>query len=123
MSYEIAWEPGGLYRKFTGKVSGKEILNSNFELQLDPRFTDVKYIINDFTGITSHSINTTYTETYAKTDDIISKKKGALKIAIVVNKDPLVDLANYYRKEMKNELFECEIFRNIEDARNWTSKK
>jgi len=121
MSYTIEWESKGFYRKFSGNVNGMEILHSNFELQIDPKFKDAKYIINDFTEITIHSIEIAHADSYAQTDDIISKSKGKLKIAIVVNNDSLIEIANYYRKMMKNQMFECEIFECIGDARNWTS--
>ena len=120
MSYEVTWEANGLYRKFVGKISGMEILESNFKLQLNSNFKDLKYIINDFSEVTSHSVKSAHTVTYAQTDDIISKVVGELKIAIIANNDSILELANSYRKEMKNELFECEIFKNIEDAQNWT---
>jgi len=119
MTCTITFEPTGIYRKFSGKISGLEILNSNFELQLDPNFKTAKYIINDFTDIISHAIEKAHTETYAQTDDIISKIKGELKIAIVVNSYSLMKLAHSYREMMQNQLFECELFKSIDDARSW----
>ena len=121
MSYTNTWETGGLYRKFTDTISGDEILKSNFELHTDPKFQEIKYIINDFMEVTGHSIQASQTKVYAVTDDMISKTKGKLKIALVVTQDPLIALANSYREEMIGKLFECEIFHTIEDAREWVS--
>jgi len=123
MPYKNTWKSNGLYRKFTGDVSGDEILKSNFELHVDPSFQDIKYIINDFTEITSHSITNSHTEVYAQTDDIISKTKGRLKIALVVFQAEHVDMASNYRDLMQDKLFECEIFKTIEDARKWVSNE
>lgn len=119
MPHTNTWEPGGLYRKFTGTISGEEILESNFELHIDPNFQTIKYIINDFTEVTGHSIETAHTRAYATSDDIISNTKGKLKIALVVIQPSLLVLANSYREEMRGKLFECEIFQSSEDARKW----
>lgn len=119
MSYTNTWESEGLYRKFEGEISGDEILESNYELHEDPNFQTIKYIINDFTEVTGHSIETAHTRAYATSDDIISNDKGKLKIALVVIQPSLLVLANSYREEMRGKLFECEIFQSIEDARKW----
>lgn len=123
MPHTNTWEPGGLYRKFTGKISGEEILESNFELQANPDFQEIKYIINDFTEVTGHSIETVHTKVYASTDEMASNTKFNLKIALVVTQDPLITLANSYREEMIGNKFECDIFQTIEDARKWASNE
>ena len=123
MPHKNTWESEGLYRKFTGEVRGDEILKSNFELHIDPNFQNIKYIINDFTEITSHSIEISHTEVYATTDDIISNTKGKLKIALIVIQPDHIDLAKNYRALMQDKLFECEIFKTIEDARKWVSNE
>ena len=84
MSYQNTWETHGLYRKFSDEIRADEILESNFELHRHPNFEDITYIINDFTKVTDSSVETAHTKTFAKIDDIISKTKGHLKIAIVV---------------------------------------
>lgn len=121
MPYTNTWESEGLYRKFVGKISGVEILESNFELHENPNFQAIKYIINDFMEVTGHSIETVHTKAYATSDDVISNTKGKLKIALVVTQTSLVALANNYREQMRGKLFECEIFQSIADARKWGS--
>ncbi|RDH86054.1 MAG: hypothetical protein DIZ80_00865 [endosymbiont of Galathealinum brachiosum] len=119
MPHKNTWETEGLYREFTGEINGDEILEANFELHSSPEFNDIKYIINDFLGVTGYSIETAHTKAYAVTDEMISFSKGKLKIALVVNQEPLIALANGYRDQMLGKLFECEIFPAIEDARKW----
>lgn len=121
MPHTNTWEPGGLYRQFTGVISGEEILESNFELHSDPKFQEINYIINSFTEITGHSVEIIHTKVYASTDEIVSYTKGNLKIALVVTQDPFIALANRYRDEMIGNRFECEIFHTIDDARKWVS--
>ena len=119
MPITLIWKPHYLFRKFTGDVTGEEILKSNFELQAHPRFATIKYIVNDFTDVSALLIDTHHTKIYASTDDIISDTKGKFKIAIVVNQEAHVDLAKSYRDSLKNNLFDCEIFETVEDAKKW----
>ena len=121
MPHTYTWETNGLLRKFTGEISPEDILQSNFELHIHPKFEEIKYIINDFTEVTDLIVDVSHTKIYASTDDIISDTKGKFNIAIVVTKDAHFDLANNYRNEMKNRSFKCEIFQTIEDARKWVT--
>jgi hypothetical protein len=45
---EHQWEPGGLVRRHSGVVSCEDIVSSDARLQADPRFGEVRYIIDDF---------------------------------------------------------------------------
>lgn len=119
MPHTNTWTEDSLYRKFTGEIGPDEILISNFETHKHPKFSLIKYIINDFTEVTSVNIDNSHTKIYATTDDIISNTKGELKIAIVVQQEAHIDLANTYRLGMKNNNFECEIFKTLTDAENW----
>lgn len=119
MPHTNSWTSNGIYRKFTGEVSGAEILEANFKLYDDPKFNNIKYVINDFTEITGHSVEIAHTEVYASTDDMISDTKSELKIALVVNQAAHISLAKNYQERLKNVVFECEIFQTVTDARNW----
>ena len=123
MPHTNTWEPEGLYRKFTGTITGEEILESNFELHAHSNFQAIDYVINDFIDVTGHSIEIIHTKVYASTDENISKTKGKLKIALVVTQESLIALANNYREEMIGNRFECDIFQTIDDARKWVSNE
>lgn len=119
MPHTILWEKNGVVRKFNGSISGEEILESNFDLQAHPKFGNLKYIINDFTSVTEHNIELGHAKAYAASDDIISDTKFELKIAIVVIQEDLIDLAKYYKSQMINMYFNCEIFESEENVRQW----
>lgn len=122
MPHTLTWETNGLYRKFTGDIDTFEVLNSNFQIHEQPQFKDIKYIINDFTEVTSISIEISHTEVFAKTDEIIANTKGNLKIALFVTQEAHLPLAQSYREEMKENRFKCEIFASIKEAREWVSE-
>lgn len=122
MAHTLTWQQNGLLRDFSGQISPEEILKSNFDLHVDPRFEEIKYVINDFTKVTDLSVNKDHTKIYASTDDVISDSKGKLKIAIIAVEDGHIALAKNYRAEMKNKNFVCEIFNNAEEAQAWANQ-
>lgn len=119
MPHTILWEKNGIIRKFNGTISGEEILQSNFDLQAHPKFGGLKYIINDFTSVTEHTIELGHTKAYAASDDVISDTKFELKIAIIVIQEDLLELAKQYKSQMTNMYFDCKIFESEESARQW----
>ena len=121
MPNTYTWEQNGVYRQFTGELSGDEILASNLEINNNHNFKAAKYIINDFSKLTSHSIDVIHTKAIAVTDDILCSSKGQLKIALIVTQPDIVELANSYREQMHNNIFECEIFSTLKDAREWVN--
>ena len=123
MSHQYKCEPEGLYRHFTGETSGDETLESNFEIHKHPIFLDIQYVINDFTYIPGHSIGMHHPKTYSLTDEVISRSKGNLKIALIVTKESLIPLAISYRDQMIDNVFECDIFNTIDNARIWATTK
>lgn len=123
MPHKLIWEEKGLYRCFSGIVSGDEILESNFKLHELPNFADIEYIINDFTHVEGHEIRPVHTKSYATSDIIIATQKGVLYIALVVNQTELLQLAKVYQQLMIDQLFKCEIFETLENARHWVKTK
>ena len=119
MPHSNTWETEGLYRKFIGEISAYEILESNIELHNNANFSKIKYVINDFSNVTGHSVEITHTRIYASTDRLISDYKKELKIALVVTQAELIELAKSYREQMLGERFECQIFKAIGEARTW----
>ena len=119
MPHTITLEDEGLLRKFSGTVSGEEILASNSRLHTLPEFRQIRYVINDFSAMRDHSIEFAHTGAYATSDRIIANTKGTLKIALIVTRPDLVELARHYREQMKDCHFQCEIFPSPDRAREW----
>jgi hypothetical protein len=56
MGYNIVWEPDGIHKHYSGFVTGREFLESYRKIHSDPRFDEVRYVINDLTKITGHEL-------------------------------------------------------------------
>ncbi len=119
MPHTIEQEEKGLYRQFTGIISGDEILESNFDTHALPGYQELHYIINDFNAADGHSIEIAHTQAYASSDKVIANAKGQLKIAIVVSRPDMVELAKNYIRLMEASPFSCQLFQHLKDARRW----
>jgi hypothetical protein len=56
LPFSITWEPRGIWRKFTGVVSGDDFLRSQHVMYSDSRYYVSKYAIVDFLDVTDHAI-------------------------------------------------------------------
>lgn len=65
MSYELIWEPQGVVKRFWGHVSDSDILNAVNSVCGDSRFDDLRFVINDLTGVESQSVSGAAIEHYA----------------------------------------------------------
>lgn len=45
---EHQWEPGGLVRRHSGVVTCEDLVQSDAHMRADPRFGEVRYVIDDF---------------------------------------------------------------------------
>ena len=120
MPHTIRLEDDGIYRSFTGTVSGEEILASNCHLHSLPEFRHIGYVINDFSAMDDHAIEFAHTSAYATSDQVISNTKDRLKIALVVTPQAEhIALAQHYQEMMLGCHFECGIFHSPEQAYVW----
>lgn len=122
MSYINNWEKNGLYRVFENTTSGEEVLSSNFAIQGDPRFDEIRYVINHFTNITDFVVTDSDISKIAIFDNVASISNPHLKIAIVTTYEPLLVFINKYCEQMHDSTFECKIFGNVDDACKWASE-
>ena len=121
MSHLNIWEKKGLYRKFENNINGEEVLMSNYSIQGDPRFDDIKYVINDFTQIIDFEVSSADINVIAATDNAASISNPDIKIAMISTHDPLLAWIKRYCEIMKDVPFECKIFSNIDDTYKWVS--
>jgi hypothetical protein len=48
MPYSLLWETNGVYKQFSGVVSGAELLQSVVEVASDNRFARLRYEVSDY---------------------------------------------------------------------------
>lgn len=116
MPYIHKWKGTGVVREFSGLIDAIQILNSNLELHR--QFSDIHYVINDFTRISEVTITAEQTKAFSSSDEMIAYTKGNLNIAIVISEE-FLPLALAYQKQMVDSSFTCQIFKNMDEAEQW----
>ena len=118
MSYEIIWEPCGVIKRFFGHVTSHDLLQSVLEIEMDARFDELRYCINDFLGITGISSSPQDVEEIAVVDKGASLTNPRIKIAVVTTSPEVISLANEYANSSLNS-YPTRIFSSRDEAGLW----
>ena len=121
MPYEITWEERGVYRRYFGHTDGAELARSVQEVELDIRFDQIRYVLNDM--LASEGINVTeeaVTEISA-IDGGAELSNPNIRIAIVADKPALLAVGEAYIAAALN-TYPTRLFFTLEEARAWLAE-
>lgn len=118
MTYQIEWKPRGVIKRFFGHVTDHDMLQSVLDTESDRRFDDLRYIINDFAGITGSSVDLTTIEEIAIADHGASLSNPSIRIAVVTTSAEIRLLVEHYADSPLNG-YATRIFASEADARSW----
>jgi hypothetical protein len=113
---EVIWEDHGVVRQFSGKVGDREFIQSSIEIQADPRFDNLGYVIQDFSRCTELAVDDDTIEEGVARASIALLSKLHFRVAFVGTLPGLRDLT----AKMANSSFcppHLRTFETMEDAR------
>lgn len=119
MSYKNIWEEHGVYRKYNDKVTGKEIRQAIEEVEGNVRFELVRYVISDFLEVTEQNVTPRDIEIFAAIDKAASITNPDIKVAIVATDEAIQSMASMYINLAIDIPFNCKIFTDLDEAREW----
>jgi hypothetical protein len=122
MSYEIIWEPRGTVKRFFGRVTSHDMLQSVVDTESDTRFDDLLYVINDFRDIEELDLADTDIQEIAAIDNAASRTNPRIKIAVVTTHAEIIALTNQYASSPLN-AYPIRIFPTLAEARSWLGLK
>lgn len=123
MSYENVWETDGVYRKFSGKLTGDEILESVQLVEADSRFDSIRYVINDFLDVTEVDVSPQKIKTVAVIDSAATLSNPDIVLAQVTTNPKVEDVIARYAQAPCPHAYPFKIFTRLELAREWVSKE
>lgn len=121
MSYKHVWEDKGLYRKYSGRVSGKEITQAVEEVHGHALFDSIRYVINNCLDVTQTDITSSEVTVLAALDKAAARSNPNIKIAIVATDSTIQKLAELYGDLIKHSPYTSKIFTNLDEARAWAT--
>lgn len=119
MPYKNVWESQGVYRKYNGIVTGKEIREAVEDVEADSRFDSIRYVINDFLEVAEQVVSPQDIQIIAAIDKVASQSNPNIQIAIVATEQGIQDMASLYQGFSGDSPFETKIFLIVDDARDW----
>ncbi len=118
MPYSIHWEPRGVYKKYTGLVTGEEFLHAVRQVNAHPDFGAFHYVINDFLACTAFPVSK------SEYDDILAAAIGANVsnpkfVAAFVAADAALAASLESMVENARSCMRVRIFGDLAAARGW----
>lgn len=118
MTYEITWVARGVIKRFFGHLTDHDMLQSVLDTESDRRFDDLRYVINDFSGITGSSVAMPTIDDISVADSGAARSNPDIRIAVVTSDPAIEALASHYASSPMN-AYETRIFPSMEAARSW----
>ncbi|CAG0950374.1 hypothetical protein RHDC4_00041 [Rhodocyclaceae bacterium] len=121
MPFEIQWEPRGAYKRFHGFVAMDDLIQAAQRVEGDPRFDDIRYVINDFLAIEGHGVTDIQVRMLAAMDSGAAFTNPNIRIAVVTDRDEVRALVGIYTAPPLN-AYPTETFSTLAQARDWLSR-
>jgi hypothetical protein len=121
MPYSLIWEPDGVYKKFSGVVTGAELLQSVEEVALDLRFVRSHYEVSDYLD----AVRTDFSQDAL--NEVRAVRIGSfmnnprIKVAIVTH-DTEIQQRIYSTIAARLTLHQTKVFNAIADANTWLGR-
>lgn len=122
MPHETTWESHGVYTRFYGSVPFSELLAFFQSIAADPRFDDISYYIDDYTGVATHDVKFEDVELLAGLDYAQTISNPRLLRATVGVRDDMRALFARYR-ESHDRRDHLAVFSTVEEARAWIAAR
>ena len=121
MPYSLIWEPCGVYKKFTGLITGEELVRSVIEVAHDIKFAHAKYEVSDYleaerTDFPQDALN----EVRAIRMGSFSRNPN-LRVAIVTL-DSEIQQRIFSTLAARLTLHQTSIFSTLDDANAWVGR-
>ncbi len=121
MSYELAWEPRGVVKRFAGNVSGKEFEQAASAVGGDGRFDDLRFIIVDFLGVAAFSISRDSLDYVAAIENAAAMSNPKISVAVLATAPEALRIAAQYCNS-PGKLYPAQRFASEPEAREWLAE-
>lgn len=123
MAFTQEWKNDGVYRKYFDKLTSEDLIYSNSQLVGKAEFETIKYLIVDFTGITSIEIDGKDVDIATLFNEKSNPYNKDIKVALVSDNTELQSLIEKY---LENTLTlvpyaQQKLFNNLIEAQSWVS--
>ncbi|MCX7251980.1 MAG: hypothetical protein NTX37_10900 [Burkholderiales bacterium] len=121
MTCETIWENKGVLKRLSGHVSADEFVSSVEAIQADPRFDDIRYVINDFSQVSSHELDADLLQELAAIQYGAQASNPQVRAVYVgLGGDPvLTQLLQSILIGSQRSVYRVALFETLPQARDW----
>lgn len=120
MSYQLDWEPRGVFWRYSGDITGAEIIEASSLIYGDSRFDNLKYKLVDFLDITSIQMSTDELALVAFQHRAAEMSNQYIRTAILMGPDN--DLAEQFAAFFIDSSWEVKEFKERDAANLWLGR-
>ncbi len=119
MPYEMVWEARGLYRRYYGRGTDQEVLDSARLTESSERYDELRYVILDFLDVEEVTlVNPAFIREITAQDFGAALSNPCIKFAVVTRHPEIRRLAREYATHPLCS-YPLQIFDTVADARAW----
>ena len=119
MPYVISWNKKEVYCKFTGELTGQELIDCNLAMYGNPNFDVVHMQIFDMLEVTQVAFTADDVKKVAAFDRAAAKMNPRMKCALVSTDQIAQNLSKIYQNEILSSSWEGKSFQTLKEAREW----
>lgn len=118
MSYELIWESRGVIKRYFGVLTSTDLVEPVERTEADPRFDDLRYVINDFLAVERLELAPFDVEYVAAVDHAAAKSNHDIWIAVVTTASDVIAVVERYA-DLSQNAYPTKIFDTMAQARAW----
>ena len=123
MAYELAWEDNGVYWKYSGNVSGNEIIDASTSIYGDARFIALKYKFVDFLDVVNFEIDHSKLALIDYQHLAAERANPYLKNVILIKPGQMfTQMANEFAAFFNKTSWEVRVFTDLNEANDWIGR-
>jgi hypothetical protein len=123
MAYELVWEDNGVYWKYSGNVTGNEIIDASTSIYGDARFITLKYKFVDFFDVENFEMDQSQLALIAYQHLAAERANPYLKNAILIKPDyKMTQMAHKFAAFFGKSSWEVKVFTDQEAANKWAGR-
>jgi hypothetical protein len=119
MPHEIVWEHKGVLKRLSGQVPAAEFQRSVELIQADPRFDDIRYVINDFTAVSGHGLDEQHLLELAAIQYGARASNPQVRVIYVGCDSELTRLLRSVLIDSQRSVYQVALFPTLPQARDW----
>jgi len=121
MPYLLIWEHDGVYKKFTGVVTGDELLRSVNEVANDMQFGKARYEVSDYLGAESTEFSQDALNEVRAVRIGSFQRNPRIRVAIVTH-DPQIQQRIFSTIATRLTLHQTQVFSDVAEANLWAGR-